>query len=279
MEGEVFEKVRREWRLGLVRIWRVGRRQAGAFLEVGEDFRMLTYHQRSACQVQKQYVKTLFNGIAHRYDFLNHLLSAGFDVTWRRRAIARLAGARPRRILDVATGTGDLAIAALRANPDEVVGVDIAGEMLEHGRRKIVRKGLEKHITLQSGDAEHLDFPPDSFDAVTVAFGVRNFEDLEKGLRGMHRVLRPGGMVVVLEFSRPRTAVLKQLYFFYFRELLPRIGRAVSDHREAYTYLPDTVMRFPEGSEFMKILEGVGFSSVDEERLTGGIATIYTGIK
>jgi demethylmenaquinone methyltransferase/2-methoxy-6-polyprenyl-1,4-benzoquinol methylase len=229
--------------------------------------------------VQKQYVRTLFNGIAYRYDLLNHLLSAGFDITWRRRAIARLVDDRPRRILDVATGTGDLAIAALRARPESVVGVDIAEEMLLRGRGKIARRGCETKITFRTGDAEDLDFPENSFDAVTVAFGVRNFEDLEKGLRGMHRVLRPGGKVVVLEFSRPRRAPLKQLYFLYFRHILPRIGRTVSDHREAYTYLPDTVMRFPEGSEFMKILEGVGFSSVDEERLTGGIATIYTGIK
>jgi demethylmenaquinone methyltransferase/2-methoxy-6-polyprenyl-1,4-benzoquinol methylase len=229
--------------------------------------------------VQKQYVQTLFDGIAHRYDFLNHLLSAGCDLYWRRRAISHLAGIRPRKILDVATGTADLAIAALRLDPESVVGVDISENMLERGREKIARAGLADRISLRVGDAETLEFPPASFDAVTVAFGVRNFENLEKGLQGMYRALRTGGKAVILEFSRPRTPPLKQVYLFYFRHLLPRIGRAVSAHHKAYSYLPDTVMRFPQGTEFLDILSKVGFTSVDEERLTGGIVTIYTGIK
>jgi demethylmenaquinone methyltransferase/2-methoxy-6-polyprenyl-1,4-benzoquinol methylase len=240
---------------------------------------MFLNHQIVPCHVQKQYVRTLFDGIAHRYDLLNHLLSAGCDLHWRRRAIARLAEVRPRTILDVATGTADFAIAALRVSPASVVGVDIAEKMLARGRQKIARRGLGERIILQTGDAEHLNFPPDSFDAVTVAFGVRNFENLDEGLLGMYRVLRPGGKIVVLEFSRPRTTPLRQLYFFYFRHILPRIGRAVSDHREAYSYLPDTVMRFPEGTDFLRILENIGFARTDEERLSGGIVTIYTGIK
>ncbi len=229
--------------------------------------------------MQKQYVRTLFNGIAHRYDLLNHLLSAGCDVYWRRKAIALLAPARPGRILDVATGTGDFAIAALRANPRSVVGVDIAENMLALGRKKIARRGFAHLITLRTGDAEALEFPPDSFDAVTVAFGVRNFENLENGLRGMLRVLRPGGTAVILEFSRPRRAPLRQAYFFYFRAILPRIGRAVSSHEEAYSYLPDTVMRFPEGAEFLGIMQQAGFSHTTAQRLTGGIVTIYSGTK
>jgi demethylmenaquinone methyltransferase/2-methoxy-6-polyprenyl-1,4-benzoquinol methylase len=248
-------------------------------LEVGMNFRMLPHHPISPSLVQKRYVRTLFDGIAHRYDLLNHVLSAGLDIFWRRRAIATLDDIHPRAVLDVATGTGDFAIAALRANPASVVGVDISQNMLAKGREKIARKGLENRISLQTGDAEHLDFPADSFDAVTVAFGVRNFEHLEQGLLGMHRVLRPGGKIVVLEFSRPQTAPFRQMYFFYFRHILPRIGRAVSDHDEAYTYLPDTVMRFPEGAEFLGILQKVGFSRTTENRLTGGIVTIYTGIK
>lgn len=248
------------------------------FLEVGADFCMLTVHQIPGL-VQKRYVRTLFNGIAHRYDLLNHLLSAGFDIYWRRKAIAHLTPTRPSTILDVATGTADFAIAALHARPRSVVGVDIAEKMLALGREKVARKGLGDRITLTTGDAERLEFPPDSFDAVTVAFGVRNFENLEAGLRGMFRVLRPGGTIIILEFSRPRRTPLRQAYFFYFRTILPRIGRAVSNHEEAYTYLPDTVMHFPEGSEFLSILETAGFSNTAAERLTGGIVTIYSGTK
>lgn len=240
---------------------------------------MLNAQHFSPGLVQKHYVRTLFDGIAPRYDFLNHLLSAGFDLYWRRKAISRLVEARPRKILDVATGTADFAIAALRAHPDSVVGVDIAENMLALGRRKIARRGLGDRITLKSGDAETLDFPQGFFDAVTVAFGVRNFENLSAGLRGMYRVLRPGGKVLVLEFSRPSMPPLRQMYFFYFRKILPRIGRAVSEHPEAYTYLPDTVMRFPEGDEFLSILKNVGFSHTSAERLTGGIVTIYSGTR
>jgi demethylmenaquinone methyltransferase/2-methoxy-6-polyprenyl-1,4-benzoquinol methylase len=240
---------------------------------------MLGGHPISPFFVQKQYVRTLFDGIAHRYDFLNHFLSAGCDLYWRRRAISHLADVHPRKILDVATGTADLALATLRLDPESVVGVDISENMLERGRKKIARAGAADRITLKTGDAESPEFPPASFDAVTVAFGVRNFENLERGLSGMYRVLRPGGRVVILEFSRPRTFPLKQLYLLYFRRILPHIGRAISAHDEAYSYLPDSVMRFPEGQEFLEVLQKVGFSSTDEERLTGGIATIYTGTK
>jgi demethylmenaquinone methyltransferase/2-methoxy-6-polyprenyl-1,4-benzoquinol methylase len=229
--------------------------------------------------MQKQYVRTLFNAIAPRYDLLNHLLSGGMDLYWRRRAIATLNGLRPKRILDVATGTADFAIAALRSGADEVIGVDIAESMLDIGRRKIARKHLEGRIMLRTGDAETLDLAPESFDAAIVAFGVRNFENLERGLLSMYRVLKPGGKIVVLEFSRPQVPPLKQIYFFYLRTILPLIGRTLSIHREAYEYLPDTVMKFPEGPTFRSILGKVGFTQTEEQRLTGGIASIYTGVR
>jgi demethylmenaquinone methyltransferase/2-methoxy-6-polyprenyl-1,4-benzoquinol methylase len=224
-------------------------------------------------------VRSLFNSIAHRYDLLNHLLSGGVDLYWRRKAIAALGDLRPRRILDVATGTGDLAIAAMRLKPQAVVGVDIAENMLALGREKITQKGLAGTITLKSGEAEQLDFPDGSFDAAMVAFGARNFENLELGLQEMGRVLRPGGRIVVLEFSRPSAFPFKQLYFFYFRRILPLVGRIISKDPGAYTYLPDTVMKFPEGEHFLGILRMAGFPVVRQERLTFGIATIYTGDK
>ncbi|HEX9006938.1 MAG TPA: bifunctional demethylmenaquinone methyltransferase/2-methoxy-6-polyprenyl-1,4-benzoquinol methylase UbiE [Bacteroidota bacterium] len=229
--------------------------------------------------MDKHYVRSLFDGIAYRYDLLNHLLSGGVDRYWRRRAIERLRRRSPRRILDVATGTGDLAIAAMRLGPAEVIGVDIAEEMLRRGREKIARRGLSDRITLRQGEAERLDFPDGSFDAATVAFGARNFEDLLQGLREMFRVLRPGGAIVVLEFSRPRLFPFRQLYFLYFRRILPLVGRLISGHADAYRYLPATVLRFPEGQEFLGVLTRAGFTGVAEERLTGGIASIYTGVR
>jgi demethylmenaquinone methyltransferase / 2-methoxy-6-polyprenyl-1,4-benzoquinol methylase len=229
--------------------------------------------------VQKHYVRSLFDAIAYRYDLLNHLLSGGVDVYWRRRAIEHLRSLAPTRILDVATGTGDLALAAMRLKPREIIGVDIADEMLRFGRRKVERRGLTRWITLKSGDAEQLEFPDRSFDAAMVAFGARNFEHLERGLGEMHRLLRPGGMIMVLEFSRPARFPFRQLYGFYFLKILPRIGRTVSNHDEAYSYLPESVLRFPEGDEFLRILRQVGFTDVRQERLTFGIASIYTGVR
>jgi demethylmenaquinone methyltransferase/2-methoxy-6-polyprenyl-1,4-benzoquinol methylase len=229
--------------------------------------------------MQKEYVQSLFDAIARRYDLLNHLLSGGVDVYWRRKAVAYLADAQPKRILDVATGTGDFAIATLRLKPEKVVGIDIAEAMLEKGRAKLRKRKLNGIVTLQTGDAEHLSFESGAFDAAIVAFGARNFENLEKGLAEMHRVLRPGGRIVVLEFSRPRMFPFKQLYFFYFRTILPFIGRRISNHEEAYTYLPETVMRFPEGDDFINILRRIGFSSTKEERMTIGVACVYMGTK
>jgi demethylmenaquinone methyltransferase/2-methoxy-6-polyprenyl-1,4-benzoquinol methylase len=230
-------------------------------------------------RAEKQYVRTLFDSIAYRYDLLNHLLSGGMDLYWRRRAIQHLHEIHPKRILDVATGTADFALAALRLKPDRIVGVDIAEEMLKRGRAKIARRRLEEVIILQTGEAEQLLFPPESFDAAIVAFGARNFENLEQGLREMHRVLRSGGKIVVLEFSHPRAFPFKHIYFLYFRFILPIIGKLISRHREAYTYLPDSVMQFPEGGDFLTILQDVGFTELVEERMTFGIATAYSGRK
>ena len=229
--------------------------------------------------MQKQYVRSLFDSIAYRYDLLNHLLSGGIDLYWRRTAVEFLRPVAPKRILDVATGTGDLAIAALRLDPDTVVGVDIAEEMLKRGRAKIRQRGLDHRITLETGDAEHLHAETGSYDATMVAFGVRNFENLERGLQEMHRILRAGGMISVLEFSRPRHAPFRQIYYFYFLKILPFIGKAVSGNTDAYTYLPESVLRFPEEEEFAAILRRVGFSNVAHRRLTFGIASVYTGIK
>ena len=206
-------------------------------------------------------------------------MSGGIDVSWRRKAIDPLAEIRPKRILDVATGTADFAIAALRLEPDEVVGVDIAEEMLKLGRAKVEKRGAGSTIRLLTGEAERLDFNDGYFDAAMVAFGARNFEDLERGLGEMHRVIRPGGKIVVLEFSRPRGFPFRQIYFFYFRRVVPIMGRIISRSKEAYLYLPETVMKFPEGREFLSILQKVGFKNCVEARLTLGIASVYTGVK
>ncbi len=229
--------------------------------------------------MEKQYVRSLFDSIAHRYDLLNHLLSGGIDFYWRRKAIDHLKELQPKRILDVATGTADFAIAATRLKPDKVVGVDIAEEMLSRGRVKLAKRGLDSTISLQTGEAEHMEFETGSFDAAIVAFGARNFEHLEKGLSEMRRVLRSGGKIVVLEFSRPKSFPFKQLYFFYFHSILPLVGRIVSKSNTAYKYLPDTVMRFPDGEDFLAILREIGFVNTRQERLTFGIATVYVGIK
>jgi len=229
--------------------------------------------------MEKEYVRSLFDKIAYRYDLLNHLLSGGVDFYWRRAAIQKLVEHQPKNILDVATGTADFALATMRLNPEQVVGVDISEQMLEIGRKKITQKNLSTTIRLQSGEAEALKFDNNHFDAAIVAFGARNFEYLDKGLSEMNRVLKKGGTIVVLEFSRPRIFPLKQLYFFYFKNVLPFVGKLISKDTEAYQYLPDTVMKFPEGKDFLERLRTAGFTSLNEDRLTFGIATIYSGVK
>ncbi len=261
-----------------------GRDKVKHGLEVEKDFAIFHLRQtfllyREFPTVDKRYVRSLFDSIAYRYDLLNHLLSGGIDVYWRRKAIESLRPARPKTILDVATGTGDFALAALRLGPEKIIGIDISEEMLRHGRAKLLRRGVDGRIILQSGEAEKLLFEDGVFDAAIVAFGVRNFEHLDSGLSEIRRVLRPGGTLVVLEFSRPRAFPFRLFYRFYFLTLLPLIGRMISRHREAYRYLPDTVMEFPDGSEFLHILEKNGFINTTTQRLTFGIASIYTGAK
>lgn len=227
----------------------------------------------------KEKVVGMFNSIAPTYDFLNHFLSLNIDKVWRRKLVKLVAPYKPERILDVASGTGDLAIALNRLKPGGIVGVDISEGMLDVGRKKIARKGLSNKISLLYGDSENLPFPTNSFNAVTVSFGVRNFAHLDVGLKDMCRVMKPGGVVAVLEFSMPRRFPIVQLYKFYFLKVLPFFGKMFSGHREAYTYLPESVLQFPDGERFLKLMKEAGFANVKEKRLTLGIASIYTGEK
>ncbi len=228
---------------------------------------------------KKAQVADMFNNIAGKYDFLNHFLSLGIDRGWRKKAIKEVAAIQPKSILDVATGTGDLAIAAMKTNPDRIIGVDIAEQMLEIGRKKVADRQLDGKITLQLGDSEALPFQTGEFDVVMCAYGVRNFENLEAGLKEMSRVTRAGGKVVIQEFSHPRKFPVKQLYKFYFRYILPTLGRMVSKHSSAYTYLPESVRAFPEGKVFCQMLERCGFKSAKARPLTLGITTLYTAVK
>lgn len=229
---------------------------------------------------KKAEVEQMFDRIAPRYDLLNRVLSLGIDVWWRKRAIGYLKAEQPQQILDVATGTADVAIQMAKTlKPQSIIGIDIANQMLEIGRQKIQKEGLDPVISLETGDSEQLRFADNHFDAVTVAFGVRNFENLEKGLSEMRRVLRPGGRVVILEFSKPHVFPIKQLYNTYFRYVLPLIGRLTSRDIRAYTYLFESVQAFPEGNQFNEILTKTGFKQPLCERLTLGICSIYTATK
>lgn len=220
----------------------------------------------------------MFDNIAHRYDFLNHFMSLGIDKLWRKQAVGKLKSGNPKFILDVATGTADLAIDTLRLQPDRVIGVDISKEMLSFGREKLKKRGLDDRIELVYGDSENLQFPDNHFDASTSAYGVRNFENLGAGLSEIHRVLKPGGKLVILEFSRPGFPV-KQLFDFYFSKICPLIGRLVSSDGRAYSYLHESVAEFPEGEEFLSRLREAGFKEATCKRLTFGISSIYVATK
>tara|TARA_B110000046_G_scaffold35749_2_gene39053 strand:- start:15395 stop:16123 length:729 start_codon:yes stop_codon:yes gene_type:complete len=224
---------------------------------------------------KKEQMAEMFDNISHRYDFLNHFLSLGIDKLWRKKAIKILSDIQPKVILDVATGTGDFAIESLSLKPTQVVGIDISQGMLNKGIVKIKKNGQEDIIELKCGDSEDIPFEDNYFDAITVAFGVRNFEDLEKGLSEMKRVLKTGGMAVVLEFSKPKAFPIKQIYNFYFHKVLPGIGKLVSKDASAYTYLPESVEAFPEGKEFETILKKVGFHNKGTHPLFFGISSIY----
>jgi demethylmenaquinone methyltransferase/2-methoxy-6-polyprenyl-1,4-benzoquinol methylase len=230
-------------------------------------------------QQKRDEVRSMFDGIAHRYDLLNHLLSAGIDKRWRLRLIRDLEKRKPTTLLDVATGTADLAIMASRLKGCAITGCDISENMLAEGRKKILRKGLEGRVRLYSSPAESLMFQNNAFDAAMVAFGVRNFADLPAGLSEMCRVIRPGGSIHILEFSMPRLPIVKQFYKFYFKRVLPQAGGMISGHGEAYQYLPNSVLKFPEGEMFKQILQNAGFVHVDAKRLSFGIASLYTGTK
>ncbi len=221
----------------------------------------------------------MFDNIASKYDFLNHFLSFGIDKLWRRRAIRLIKPFKPYELLDIATGTGDFAIEALKSGARNITGIDISEEMLSVGREKVKSLGLDQIITLKKGDSEKLEFKNTVFDAVTVAFGVRNFANMERGLNEIHRVLKPSGVLCVLEFSKPRSFPVKQLYKFYSYCMVPFIGRLVSKDHSAYRYLPESVSQFPDGKDFVYCLEKTGFTKAKEYRQTFGIATIYLGIK
>lgn len=228
---------------------------------------------------KKDMVQSMFNDIASKYDLLNHCLSANIDRRWRRRLRKQLAVDNPKVILDVASGTGDLAIELAKMPVEKIVGIDIAADMLEIGHKKIRKLGLDRIIQLQVGDSEAISFEDGSFDAVTVSFGVRNYEDLGKGLQEMQRVLKPGGKVAVLEFSRPSAFPMKNIYWCYFKYVLPVIGKIVTRNISAYDYLPDSVAVFPEGKVFMDELLRAGFKNPTQNRLTFGIATLYIAEK
>ena len=228
---------------------------------------------------KKDQIEAMFDNIAPRYDFLNHFLSMGVDRGWRKKAIRQLKSSRPKHILDIATGTGGLAIESAKLKPTRIVGIDLSEKMLDIGKEKVRLKKLDQLISLQKGDSENLDFADGTFDAATAAFGVRNFENLEKGLKEIYRVLRPGGKIVILEFSKPNNRITQGIYYFYFFRILPALGRMVSKDSSAYTYLPESVDVFPSGEEFLSLLENAGFGSLTCRELSMGIASIYSGIK
>jgi demethylmenaquinone methyltransferase/2-methoxy-6-polyprenyl-1,4-benzoquinol methylase len=230
---------------------------------------------------KKRQVSRMFNQIANRYDLLNRLTSFGIDIIWRKRAIAELDKNKHQKILDVATGTADVALEIRQQIPDieHVTGLDISSEMLAVGREKVAAKGWTQQITLVEGDSEDLPFADNSFDAVTVAFGVRNFENLAKGLKEIHRVLRPGGKLVVLEFSHPTAFPIKQLFNFYFKNILPLIGGVISKDKSAYQYLYDSVQAFLDQKAFVQQLNDLGYNSNQCKSLTFGVCSLYTGFK
>jgi demethylmenaquinone methyltransferase / 2-methoxy-6-polyprenyl-1,4-benzoquinol methylase len=231
-------------------------------------------------KAKKEQVAEMFDDIAGRYDMMNRMLSAGIDLSWRKKAIKQLKKENPQTILDVATGTADMAILESRLlKPQKIVGIDISGQMLEQGRKKVEKEGVSQLIDLQLADSEAIKFPENSFDAVTVAFGVRNFEHLEDGLKEMLRVLKPGGKLVVLEFSRPRIKIFRSLYNLYMGIVAPEVARWFSRNKKAYQYLNQSARLFPERQDFINILKRVGFTGTYYKPLSAGICCIYCGKK
>src|ERR1700710_489773 len=236
------------------------------------------YHDSEG--TKKEQVADMFNNISKTYDFLNHFLSLGIDIIWRKKAINELKKDKPKLILDVATGTGDFAFEALSIlKPEKIVGVDISQGMLDIAQQKIAKRNLGGSFEVKLGDSEQLPFKAGEFDAVTVAYGVRNFENLERGLADIQRVLKPGGKAVVLEFSKPKVFPVKQLYKLYFNYITPGIGKLFSKDARAYSYLPESVAAFPDGAAFIALMDKVGFKNTKCRPLAFGICSIYTGVK
>ena len=227
---------------------------------------------------KKLQVAKMFDNIAKSYDFLNHSLSFGMDFYWRKKAVSKLTN-NPKKILDVATGTADFAIAATKMKEVQIIGIDISEKMLEIGKNKIKQKGLENLIKLQLADSENLPFESGSFDGITAGFGVRNFENLQLGLSEMRRVLKQDGIAVILEPSKPKAFLIKQIYSTYFHYILPFFGRLISKDNRAYNYLPESVDAFPENEKFIEILKVVGFTKAQHLPLTLGIVSLYIAIK
>ena len=252
----------------------------GIFASMSEAVTKKVVPFRESKLSKKEQIAKMFDQIAFRYDFLNHFMSLGIDKIWRRKALQNLTALAPQTVLDVAAGTADFSILAHRMlGPRRITGVDISKEMLEIGRRKVARAGLRDHIVLQVADSEALPFESESYDAVTAAFGVRNFEQLEVGLKEMGRVLRKGGMAVILEFSSPTVFPVKQLYHFYFRYITPRLGKWIAKDEAAYAYLPESVRVFPQGEQMTRILKNAGFQTATCKTLTFGICSVYCATK
>ncbi len=228
---------------------------------------------------KKVQVAEMFNHVSRRYDFLNRTLSLGVDKLWRTKVIRLLSGVKTQNHLDIACGTGDFSIEALKLNPQKIYGIDISEGMIKIGNKKIKKKGLSKKIELLYGDAENIEFEDDFFDTITVGFGVRNFENLEKGLSEIHRVLSPSGKLAILELSTPKTFPVKQLYHFYSFKIIPIIGKLVSKDNFAYSYLPESVQHFPDGERFLSKLKEAGFKNRFQKRLLCGIVSIYIAEK
>lgn len=224
-------------------------------------------------------VAQMFDNIANRYDFLNSLLSLGIHKGWRKKCVRMLSPGKPKMILDVATGTGDFAIECAKLNPEKIIGIDISEGMMSFGRQKLKEKKLDQLISLQAGDAETVDFADNTFDAIVVGFGVRNFQHLEKGLSNLHRILKPGGQLIVLEFSYPTNFLVKAGYNFYFSYITPVIGKIFSKDNRAYSYLTESVKAFPNNEAFVKIMEQTGYKACSFKSLSLGIAAIYRGSK
>lgn len=234
---------------------------------------------KDARESKKEQVARMFNEISGTYDLLNRLLSMGIDQHWRNQVLKRLKEQNPEDILDVATGTGDLAIEEAKLGNAKVTGVDIADQMLKQGHEKLEKAGVGDQVVLEYGDAENLTYVDDTFDAITVAFGVRNFENLDQGLAELYRVLKPGGHIHILEFKTQETFPVKQIFGFYFRYILPFIGKLISKNNQAYSYLPESVGAFPSGNAFLEHLKKAGFSNSTCTSLTLGICAIYSASK